>query len=126
MRLGPLFALELLFSTEVSLTLFLALACALLLGLVLVRRCALGSVSLLGPLAGSYALAGALTAPFLDHAVSGLHTAAFVPPEGYTADLLNFVVPTNGELSGHGWVSSISNRSPATTANGGPWSACPR
>jgi hypothetical protein len=107
-RLGPLLALQLLFSTELIFTLTLALGGALLLALALVpdRRPRLRSA--IGPVVAAYAVAGVLTSPFLYYAVKGLHTSAYVPPEQYVADLLNFFIPTNLELPGEGWSHAIT------------------
>ena len=108
LRLAPLLALQLLFSTELIFTLTLALAGALLLafGLVPARRPRLrGSI---GPIVLAYVAAGVVTSPFLLYAAKALHTSAYVPPQAYVADLVNFFVPTERELPGAGWAHTIT------------------
>jgi hypothetical protein len=107
-RLGPLLALQLLFSTELIFTLTLALSGALLLAMAIVPDRRQRLVSSIGPLVAAYAVAGVLTSPFLYYAARGLHTAAYVPPQQYVADLLNFVIPTKLELAGNGWAHAIA------------------
>lgn len=124
-RLGPLLALQLLFSTELSLTLLLALGAAFLLALWLVPAKRQRLVSGLAPIAGAYALAAVLTAPFVYYALKGLHTAAYVPPEGYVADLLNFVVPTDLTFYGRGPLNTLANHFPGNTGERGAYVGLP-
>ena len=118
-RLAPLLALQLLFSTETVFTVSLALVGGLLLAFALVPERRARLRSLVGPLVLSYVGAGVLTAPFLAYLVGGLHTSAYVPPQEYSADLLNLVVPTNLELLGHGWTDAISSHFPANQTETG-------
>ncbi len=109
-RLGPLIALQILFSTEVAFTLSLALAGALVLCFAVVpvrRRAVVASVL---PLAVAYLLAMALTSPLLYYALSDFQRGAFYAPGSLTADLLNFVIPTKITAIGGGLFSSISHR----------------
>jgi hypothetical protein len=100
-RAGPLLALELLFSTEISLTLALALATVLVIGFVLVpvRRSRLRSLVPL--LVGAYLLAGLLTEPFVYYLVAGYRSSGLAVPNGYInagADLVNLVAAPNFAL----------------------------
>jgi hypothetical protein len=103
-------ALEFLISTEVAFTLALAVAgsLAIAFGVVPARRPRI--VSLLAPLAGSYAVAAVLVAPFLYYALSGVPPAPFLPPNSTLADLANYVVPSKATAVGGGLLSSISRR----------------
>ena len=75
-RLGPLFGLQFLLSTEVAFTLTLSLVVAVALGVVLVPRARRRLVSLLAPLAAAAGLAALLTLPFLYYALTGFQSAA--------------------------------------------------
>jgi len=118
-RLGPLLALQLLFSTEIVFTVSLALVGGLLLAFAMVpgRRPELRASA--GPIVFSFALAGVLTAPFLYFLVKGLHTSSYVPPAEYNTDLLNLVVPTDLELLGRSWSSSITSHFPGNVTETG-------
>jgi hypothetical protein len=109
-RLAPLLALELLFSTEILFTLTLALASSLAIGFVCVpsRRPALRGTIV--PIACAYLLAALVTAPFVYYLVTDFHAGAFHPPDKWGNDLLNFVVPTKILLAGDGPVESVSSR----------------
>ena len=101
MRLGPLFALQLVFSAELAFT----LALALVVGAGAARRRLAarrrpGVRALLAPLAGAVALAAVLASPFLFYAAQAYQSAAIHPPENFVADLLNVVVPTRLEALG--------------------------
>jgi hypothetical protein len=114
-RLAPLVAFQLLISTEVALTFTLALALALLLCLAFVpgRR---GRVVRLFPRVGvAYGLAALLTAPFLVYLVAGFRKGGYNPPGRFIADGVNFVVPSDFALLGHGLASSISSSFAAVT-----------
>ena len=114
-RLAPLVAFQLLISTEVALTFTLALALALLLCLAFVpgRR---GRVVRLFPWVGAaYGLAALLTAPFLVYLVAGFRKSGYNPPGRFIADGVNFVVPSDFALLGHGLASSISSSFAAVT-----------
>lgn len=119
-RLGPLLALQLLFSTELSLTIALALAGALIVAWLVSPERRPRIVSSLRPLSTAYLIAGALTAPFLYYLAVGLHTSPYTPPEAAVGDLLNFVIPTKLPLLGpltH--ATAISDRFPANYSENG-------
>src|SRR5262249_20843976 len=65
LRMGFLFAAQMLLSTEVLFTMTLALVAALALAVVLVPAARRPIVRMLVPLLGAYALAALLTAPFV-------------------------------------------------------------
>ncbi len=105
LRLGPILALQLAFSTEVLFTLTLCLAAGLLLGLaaVPVARRRIGAV--LFPLAGAYGVAALLTAPLLYYAFSD-YQGVITPATHSPADLVTFAFPTGtaavgGSLAAH-------------------------
>jgi hypothetical protein len=107
-RLGPLLALELLISTEISFTLVLAIATALVACVVCVPTRRRQVRSLLPFLAGAYILAGLLTEPFLYYVVAGYGSSGLSVPSGYVdagADLVNFVLPPSFSLLTFGFTS---------------------
>jgi hypothetical protein len=119
LRLGPLLALELLLSTELIFTLTLALAACLVLALVFVPARRRRLASSLAPIAGSFLLAGILTAPFDYYLLTGFHSEAFHPPSDFVADLANVVVPTKLVLAALGWAGSIARNFPANDSERG-------
>jgi len=112
LRLGPLFGLEFLISTEITFTFALGTLAIVALGAALVpnRRQRLGE--LFKPLFGAALIAAVLTAPFVYYAISGLQSTPFHDQNHYVTDLLNFVVPTKVALSSLVWGKSISSRFP--------------
>lgn len=116
LRLGLLFAFELLISTEVTFTLGLAIVIGLVLGFVLVPERRRAIAALVPPLAGAAVFAAALDAPFVYYALTGFQSAAFHNPSTYVTDLLNFAVPTKIALSSLGWAASIADRFPGNNA----------
>ena len=101
LRLSLLLALQLYLSLEVALTLTIVLALALVARLHRSpRRYRRTLLRLLVPLALSYAVAAVLAAPILYYALTSLRVAGFTPPAAYTADVLNFVLPTHLEAVG--------------------------
>lgn len=125
LSLGPLLAFQILTSTEFAFTLTLALACALALAWMFVRDKRPRLRSLLAPLAGAYAVAAALTAPFLYYTVTGFRFSAFNPPEQYEADLANLIVPTHLQAFGAGWAQVISDQFPGNYAERGAFLGLP-
>ncbi len=99
-RLGPLGALQLLFSTEVSLTLVLSLAVALVLCFLLVPARRRQLLAVLPYLVGAGAFAALLASPFLYFVIAGFRSTGYFDPNAYVADLLNFVVPAQQTLIG--------------------------
>jgi hypothetical protein len=112
LRLGPLFAFQLLLSTELTFTLALALCSALLLAYAVApdRRRRLRSLA--APVAASGAVAVVLTAPFVYYLWRGLHTSAFSPPGAFAGDVANLVIPTHLQLAGFGWTNELYRHFP--------------
>lgn len=123
-RLGPLFALQLLLSTEVSFVLALALGGALVLAFALVPARRRRLASLLRPLAAAASLAALLTAPFLYYAVTGFQSGALHDADTFNADLLNFVIPTKLTLVSGGW-TGISKHFPGNDSEQGAYLGLP-
>ncbi len=109
-RFGLLIAWQLLLSTEVVLTASLALTVVLALTYASVseRRAAVRSLTI--PLAGAYALAGLVTAPFAWYALRHFETASINRPADFPADLLNLVVPTRLAWLTNGWTITKSDQ----------------
>ena len=63
------------------------------------RRDARRSGTCSGPPWRAYLVAAVLAAPILYYALTDLRVAGFQPPEAYTADLLNLVMPTHLEAA---------------------------
>jgi hypothetical protein len=118
-ELGLLLALQAYLAMEIAFTLTIALALAVILAFLLVptRRPAIRQ--LLGPTVGAYLLAGVLAAPILYYALTDLRVAGFQPPEAYTADLVNLVVPTHLEAVGAGWAHAIARHFPGNSTEQG-------
>jgi hypothetical protein len=111
-RLGPLLAFQVTLSTEIAFTLTLALATCLVLGFLFAPALRPRVVSALGPLAGAYALCGALASPLLYYALRDFHDTSINLPQWYTTDLLNVVVPTKILLIGGHWARGVSQHFP--------------
>ncbi len=125
LRLGLLLALQVLLSLEIALTLTISLVLALAVALLVAPARRARLLRLLAPLAGGYLLAAVLTAPILYYALTDLRVAGFQPPQVYTADLLNLIVPTHLEASGAGWAHSIADRFPGNTSEDGSFIGLP-
>ena len=123
LRLGFLLAGQMLLSTEILFTLTLALAVSLGLGLALagprerIRR-------LVAPLAGAYALAALLTAPFLWFVLTGTGSRPPAGAEAFTGDLLNLVIPTMASVGGW-WGNHLTQHFPANDAERGAYLGLP-
>ena len=100
LRIAPLVAIEIYSSTELALTLTLMLVASLVLGFVVAPAMRRPIRDALAPLAYAYAVAAVLGAPLLYYSLRYPRLAGFQPPASYTADLLNFVLPTSLEASG--------------------------
>ena len=124
-RLGPLLALQLLFTTEIAFTLTLALACSIALGILAAPTLRRRLVRLLAPLAASYVLAAVLTAPFLYYLLAGFQGSGVHPQQIYVTDLVNFAVPTKLSLAGLGWAHSIAHHFPGNDSERGAYLGVP-
>ena len=107
---GGLLAFQCYLSTEILFTLTLALLSTLTIAYVLVPAARSGLRSLPLPLAGAYALAGVICSPFLYFAVRGFQPRALLPPDRFTADALNFLVPTTA--LGSWWTHGLERSFP--------------
>jgi hypothetical protein len=118
-ELGLLLALQVYLATEITFTLTIVLLLALVVAFLVAperRRAITGSLL---PLASAYLLAGVLAAPVLYYALTDLRVAGFQPPEAYTADLLNLVIPSHLEAFGAGWAHSIARHFPGNSTEQG-------
>ena len=122
--LAALFVVELSFSTEVLFTMSLALGVALVLAFLLVPAVRGRLVALLPPVAGAYALAAVVAAPFVYFVVTGTSAKPPPGPEDYVADLLNFVAPTHVIAVGW-WAGSLTNHFPTNDAERGTYVGIP-
>jgi hypothetical protein len=123
-ELGVLLALEVLFSTEVTFTLTLAILAGVALGFAFVPARRPRLRALIPHLLAAYVVAGVLTAPFLYFAVTDFHSAlntSDIPGD----DLLNFVVPTRATLAFGHWASNLSSRFPGSTPEKGAYLGLP-
>ena len=124
-RLAVLIAAQLSFSQEVAFTLTLALVTALLIAFAVVpsRRARLRS--LLGPLCGAYALAGALASPLLYFMLSRYQSGSISPPQLYWADVLSPFVPTGLVAAGGHWTAATAAKLGTNTFETGAYLGVP-
>ena len=108
LRLGPLFAVQLLLSTEIELTLAIAFVVAIAFGYLFVPLRRPRLPALVRGLLAAYALGAVLTAPFVYYLLSGFRSAGFAGAPNFVADLLNFIVPTNFSLVGEGPATALA------------------
>jgi hypothetical protein len=94
LQLGVLFLAQLLFSTELLFTLSLAIVIALLVAYAASPQLRTRIKALVVPLAEAYLLVLVIASPFVYFAAKGFETRSINSPRSYTADLLNFVLPT--------------------------------
>jgi hypothetical protein len=125
LRLAPMLALEVLFSSEIAFTATLAILCALVLAAAFVpaRRPRIGALLL--PLLGAYAAAAILISPFLYYLLTGFHESGISDPDSYNADVVNFVVPTRLIALGSEAVTRITDRFPGNRAEQGAYVGLP-
>jgi hypothetical protein len=120
---GVLLAL-MLTSTETLFTFTLALVCSLVLAWLLVPARRPGLRRLVAPLAAAFGLAALVAAPFLYSVFTGTGSQ---PPPGsgaFSADLLNFVVPTRASLGGW-WGDRIARHFPGNDVERGAYIGVP-
>jgi hypothetical protein len=118
-ELGLLLALQVYLATEITFTLTIVLLLALVVAYFAAPERRGAITGSLAPLAGAYLLAGVLAAPVLYYALTDLRVAGFQPPEAYTADLLNLVIPSHLEAFGAGWARSIARHFPGNSTEQG-------
>ncbi|HEX4521595.1 MAG TPA: hypothetical protein VH063_18620 [Gaiellaceae bacterium] len=123
-RLGFVFAGQMLLSTEILFTLTLALVAALVLGLALVPSVRARLVRALVPIAAAYALAALLTLPFVYYALTGVGSRPPSGAEAFSGDLLNVVVPTMATVGGW-WGRHLAVHFPANDSERGTYLGVP-
>jgi hypothetical protein len=124
LRFGLLLAAQMLLSTEILFTLTLAIVVSLVVAAILVPAARRTVPRVIAPLAGAYALAALLTAPFVYYLLTGF---GFSPPPGsftWVADLLNLVVPTMATVGGW-WGRHVAVHFPANDAERGTYLGLP-
>src|SRR4051794_40110398 len=123
--LGVLLAGQLSLSTEVALTLTLALLAGLALAWAAApaRRARLRRI--VPPLAGAYAVGAILASPLLVYALRDFEHGSINPPGSYTADLLNFVVPTRVVVASGAWARDHAFHFPGNDSERGAYLGIP-
>jgi hypothetical protein len=108
-RLGLILAIQFAISTELALTMTLALAVGLALAFAVAPESRSRIASSVAAIAGAYAAAIVLAAPFVYYTLTDLQTTRFVPviPD---SDILNFVVPTHLIAAGGSAFSDVTRR----------------
>lgn len=124
-RLGLLLALQISFSTELFFTLTLSLAVAFGLAWLVAPLVRARLRALVRPVLAAYALAAAITSPLLAYALGGFETGTLNAPKRFSADLLNFVVPTRLIAIGGGTASSLVERFPGFDSERGAYVGFP-
>jgi len=112
LRLGPVFALQVLLATEVALTVAIAMIVAIAIAVVAVPARRRKALAMLSPLVGASAMAALILVPFLYFLLTDFHRQEFNDPDRFVADLANVVVPTRVTLLGGHWASGISQHFP--------------
>ncbi len=110
LRLGVVVAWQLLLSTEVVLTVTVALAGALVVAYAVApgKRRALRAV--IRPLVAAYGFGALLTAPFVWYALRHFETGSINRPADFPADLANLVIPTRLAWLTTGWTVTRADR----------------
>ena len=121
LALAVLLALQLSFSTELAFTLTLAIAVSLTVAAILVPASRRRLRLLLPPLVASYLVAGVIASPLLAYALLHLKHGAIHPPGKYSADVLNFVIPTDLTALGWGWTKSVASHFSGAPAENGAY-----
>jgi hypothetical protein len=123
--LAVLLALQISFSTEVAFTLTLAIGVALLVGSIVVPASRSRIRLLLLPLAGAYALATVIVAPFLAYALARFPHGAVVRPSLSPAGLLNLVIPTRLSALSWSWTASVTGELAGNDSRNGVYLGIP-
>src|SRR5262249_37080143 len=124
LQMAAILAAQMLISTEILFTLTLALVVTFVLAALLVAQVRIQLRRALVPLAAAYALAAVVTAPFLYFVVSGQGSH---PPPGalnFSADLLNFVLPTKATVGGW-WTGNLAEHWPGNDVERGAYIGVP-
>lgn len=125
LQLGALFFLQLLFSTELLLTVSLAILVALLVAFAASPPLRARIRSLVVPLGQAYLLVLVIASPFVYYAVKGFEHHSINPPRSFAADLLNFVLPTRLLLVDHQRLWQIAEHFPGNDSERGAYIGLP-
>src|SRR5215213_3667422 len=123
--LGLLLAAQISLSTEVALTLTLALVVGLALAWVAAPGRREHLRALAAPLAGAYAVGALLASPLLVYALRDFEHESINPPALYTADLLNFVLPTGIVAASGSWATTLASHFPGNSSERGAYIGIP-
>jgi hypothetical protein len=123
-RLGPLLALQLLFSTEILFTLTLCVAAGLLLGLLVVPGRRQRIVASLPPLLGAYAIAAVIAAPIVYYALTD-YQGVITPATHNPADLVNIAFPARTTAIGGSLAQHFVPSAQAVSAETGEYLGLP-
>jgi hypothetical protein len=107
-RLGGLIAVEFVVSSELTLTLSLAIGAGLLIGYGVARGYRKRIVSALVPIGSAYVGAALLAAPFVYYLVSGFESENIA--RGGDGDLLNILLPTKLIAAGGSTFAHVTDR----------------
>jgi hypothetical protein len=123
--LGVLLAAQISLSTEVALTLTVALVVGLALAWVAAPRRRAHLRALAAPLAGAYGVGALLASPLLVYALRDFEHESINPPALYTADLLNFVLPTGIVAASGSWATTLASHFPGNSSERGAYIGIP-
>jgi hypothetical protein len=123
--LGLLLAAQISLSTEVALTLTLALVAGLAITWATAPGRRARVRALAAPIAAAYGGAAVLASPLLLYALRDFERESINPPALYTADLLNFVVPTGIVAASGSWATSLASHFPGNTSERGAYIGLP-
>src|SRR5215211_656376 len=123
--LGLLLAAQISLSTEVALTLTLALVAGLAIAWVAAPGRRAHVRALAAPLAAAYGGAALLASPLLVYALRDFEHESINPPALYTADLLNFVLPTGIVAASGSWATKLASHFPGNSSERGAYIGVP-
>jgi len=123
--LGALLGLQAWISTEVLVTLTLALAIGLVAAFCSVPRLRMRLRRLALPLLGAYALGAAIAGPLLVEMLRHFNGTSLNSPYEYSADLMNVAVPTSLAAVKNGWTETASAAFRGNTAENGAYLGLP-
>jgi hypothetical protein len=108
LRLGLLLAAQFAVSTELFATMTVACVVSLTVAFALIPSLRGRLRAAVAPILGAYALASCLVSPLLYYVLTDFRSTVFFPPADYSADLLNFVLPTQDSAIGGSAAKTIS------------------
>jgi hypothetical protein len=125
LRLGVIFGLQLWISTEVLVTMALALLVALALAYWLVPGTRPRLSSSRRPLLGAAGIAAAIASPLLYYALTDFQSDSINAPSTYNADVANFLLPTRLIAIGGSWFLASSEKFAGDPAEQGAYLGLP-